>query len=327
MRPVVTDGVALSVGWSVTLVSPAKMTELMEMLFGLRTQMGPKNNVLDGYLDLPWEWAVLREREGRPIVKYREALSWAVQKWLNRWRCCFGLGLAGAQVNVLGGDAHWRHLLNTIKASMCCGDAALLLWPLVMAALRSRCGHYILVLFLSSFFPSRNLSRRRLDVYHTYTHGVALECRPEMCCTQLAGNAGPKKSPKIRHLGTIAKLCRAISLQLRHVSTIEKKFVKQQYLPRMSSQYGEQGPLTAEIRSGIWGTPANFNGFRVLAALLHSTLVVSVSQTLRRWTEGATYIRQGGHHVGHWPTFLLLMFLFGAAVDSCLRRWTLTSII
>ena len=29
------------------------------------------------------------------------------------------------------------------------------------------------------------------------------------------------------------------------------------------------GPLTAEIGSGVWGTPANFNGFRVLAALLH----------------------------------------------------------
>jgi len=28
----------------------------------------------------------------------------------------------------------------------------------------------------------------------------------------------------------------------------------------------------------IWGTPANFNGFRVLAALLHGTLVVGVSQ-------------------------------------------------
>jgi len=25
---------------------------------------------------------------------------------------------------------------------------------------------------------------------------------------------------------------------------------------------------------------------------------------LRRWTEGATYIWQGGHHVRHWPTFL-----------------------
>ena len=29
------------------------------------------------------------------------------------------------------------------------------------------------------------------------------------------------------------------------------------------------GPLTAEILSLVWGTPANFNGFRVLAALLH----------------------------------------------------------
>jgi len=34
-----------------------------------------------------------------------------------------------------------------------------------------------------------------------------LECRSEMCCAQLARNAGPKKSPKIRHLGTIAQLC------------------------------------------------------------------------------------------------------------------------
>ena len=29
------------------------------------------------------------------------------------------------------------------------------------------------------------------------------------------------------------------------------------------------GPLTAEIGSGVWGTLANFNGFCVLAALLH----------------------------------------------------------
>jgi len=42
------------------------------------------------------------------------------------------------------------------------------------------------------------------------------------------------------------------------------------------------GQLTAEIGSGVWGTPANFNGFRVLAALLHGTPVVGVSQTLRR---------------------------------------------
>jgi len=29
------------------------------------------------------------------------------------------------------------------------------------------------------------------------------------------------------------------------------------------------GPLTAEIGSGVWDTPANFNWFRILAALLH----------------------------------------------------------
>ena len=29
------------------------------------------------------------------------------------------------------------------------------------------------------------------------------------------------------------------------------------------------GPLVAEILSLVWGTPANFNGFRILAALLN----------------------------------------------------------
>ena len=39
------------------------------------------------------------------------------------------------------------------------------------------------------------------------------------------------------------------------------------------------GPLVAEIVSLVWGIPANFNGIRVLAALLHGTLVVGVSHT------------------------------------------------
>jgi len=78
------------------------------------------------------------------------------------------------------------------------------------------------------------------------------------------------------------------------------------------------GLLTAETCWRLWGTPANFNGFRVLAAVLHSTLVVGVSQTLRRWTEGATYIRQGGHHVGHWPTFLHTPNQVSG------RRWTIS---
>ena len=35
------------------------------------------------------------------------------------------------------------------------------------------------------------------------------------------------------------------------------------------------GLLAADIVSGVWGTPATFNGFRVLAALLHGSQVVN----------------------------------------------------
>jgi len=42
------------------------------------------------------------------------------------------------------------------------------------------------------------------------------------------------------------------------------------------------GLLAAEIDPVVWGTPANFNGIRLLAALLHSSQVVGVSQTLQR---------------------------------------------
>ena len=48
---------------------------------------------------------------------------------------------------------------------------------LIMAALLNGCGHYIFILWfllLSFFFSSPNLSGRRVDVYHTSTHGVAL---------------------------------------------------------------------------------------------------------------------------------------------------------
>ena len=90
------------------------------------------------------------------------------------------------------------------------------------------------------------------------------------------------QDPRNRHLGTIVQLSRAISSQLRHVSTIGKK-LKQQYL-RGAQVHNivNFGLLAAEIISLVWGTPANFNGFCVLAALLHGTLVLGVSETLPR---------------------------------------------
>jgi len=72
-----------------------------------------------------------------------------------------------------------------------------------------------------------------------------LECMSERCCTRLAENTGRKNDAKIRHLGTIAQLCRAIGIssQLTHVSTI-RKLVKQQYLPHISLQYAELRPTS-----------------------------------------------------------------------------------
>ena len=66
-------------------------------------------------------------------------------------------------------------------------------------------------------------------------------------------------------------------------------------------------PLTVEIGSVVCGIPPNFNGFRVLVPLLHGSLVVGVSETLRHWTKGGTYIHilvccvvLGGIAISRW---------------------------
>jgi len=111
---------------------------------------------------------------------------------------------------------------------------------LVMAALYNRAGHYIFALsFLSFFlllssFSSPNLSRRRLDVYHTSTHGVALVRISNAGLKCAARGSLEIQDTKNRHFGTIAQRCWAISSELRHASTIGKKLLKRQYLLRMS---------------------------------------------------------------------------------------------
>jgi len=86
-----------------------------------------------------------------------------------------------------------------------------------------------------------------------------------------------KKSPSGHHHTTLSGYIFAIKACIDN----PKKFVKQQCLLHLPHNVVNFGPLAAEIVSLVWGTPANFNGFRVLAALLYVTLVVGVSQTLR----------------------------------------------
>jgi len=74
MWPIVTDRVVWSVGQSVTLVSPAKTAEPIQMPFGLWVQMVPRNHNLDGGPDPPMDTGHFGEK-GASIVKYRDFLS------------------------------------------------------------------------------------------------------------------------------------------------------------------------------------------------------------------------------------------------------------
>jgi len=128
-----------------------------------------------------------------------------------------------------------------------------------------------------------------------------------MCCTRLAKRTGRKKiaenSPSRHRRTALSGYIFATKARIDN----RKKNLLDSNISTCPHNMVNFGPLVAEIGSVVWGTPANFNGFRVLAALLHGTVVVGVNQTLRRRREGPTYIRQGGHHVGHWPTFLVLL--------------------
>ena len=148
-----------------------------------------------------------------------------------------------------------------------------------MAALRSRCGQWTLYFYpvVSSFF-FLYIFFGCLSYFCTWCGLSAnLGCKSETCCTRLAENTGRKNrqnSPSSHNRTTLLGCIFATKARIDN----RKKLVKQQYLPHMSLQSCELGPLAAEIGSGVWSSQANSNGFRVLAALLHGTRVVGVSQ-------------------------------------------------
>ena len=84
---------------------------------------------------------------------------------------------------------------------------------------------------------------------------------------------------KNRHFGTIAQLCLAVSSQLRRVSTIEKNLLNTDTFSTCPCNMVDFGLLMAGNFWRVWDNPADFNRFRILAALLHGTPVVGVSQT------------------------------------------------
>jgi len=99
---------------------------------------------------------------------------------------------------------------------------------------------------------------------------------------RLAENTKRKKIAKNSQVGYHrTTLSGYIFASKAHIDN-QKKLVKQRYLPTCLYNMVNFGPAVAEIGSLVWRTPANFNGFLIVATLLHGTLVVGVSQTLRR---------------------------------------------
>jgi len=91
-----------------------------------------------------------------------------------------------------------------------------------------------------------------------------------MCCWRLAGNTGHKNDAKNRHLRPSHNI---VGLYLRNWGTYwqsEKNLLSRNIFPTCPYNMVNFGPLPAEIVSLVWGTSTNFNGFCVLAALLHS---------------------------------------------------------
>jgi len=149
-----------------------------------------------------------------------------------------------------------------------------------MAALCNRANYYVFVLWFllhsSPFFllsSSPNLSGRRLDEWmstilrHMMCLSASLKCmseNSEMSCMRLAEIQDAKIRPtqKVAILRTIAQLCRAISSQLRHVSTIGKKLLNSNISTRPRNMVNFD-PLAAETDWRVWGTPANFKRFSV----------------------------------------------------------------
>jgi len=88
---------------------------------------------------------------------------------------------------------------------------------------------------------------------------------------RLAENTGRKKVAKNRHLGTIAQLCRAMSSQLRQVSTIGKNLLSSNMSSTCPHNMVNFSPLAAE----------KFQRVSRLGSVSARHLVVGISQTLR----------------------------------------------
>jgi len=99
---------------------------------------------------------------------------------------------------------------------------------------------------------------------------------------QLAENTGHKNDAKNRHLGTIAQLLSGSMFSTKAcIDNRKKNLLSSNISSTCSYNMVNFVPLAAEFVSLVWGTPANFNGFCVLASLLQQRRSTEANQTAR----------------------------------------------
>jgi len=102
-----------------------------------------------------------------------------------------------------------------------------------------------------------------------------------MCCKRLAENTGHKKiaknSPFAHHRTTLSGYIFAMKAC---IDNRKKNLLNSHSFFTCPDNMVNFGSLTPEVRWRVWGTPANFNRFRILASLLHQRRSTEVNQTL-----------------------------------------------
>ena len=118
------------------------------------------------------------------------------------------------------------------------------------------------------------------------------------------------KSPSAHHRTTLSSYIFATKAYIDN----RQNLLKQQYLLHTFSWYG--GPLAAEIDWRVWGTPANFNGFRVLASLLQrrrSTEVIHSFIHIRLTLCCLFIVNRTLHDVWPSPGLIYCICIFGGS--------------
>jgi len=138
---------------------------------------------------------------------------------------------------------------------------------------------------VSFFFP--RLISAVADWMHTIPycdttlcgHSANLECRSEMCYMRLAEIQHAKRTQKLAICAPSHNFV-GLYLRIEGIYRQSEKFLNSIISSTYPHNMVNVGPLTVETGWRVWGTPANFNGVRVLTSLLQRRRSTEVHQTL-----------------------------------------------